>query len=204
MNPPEISPCATGSFAGTGSGACTAETSFPGEQLSLDHVQPRMRGGDNSEGNLVTACHACNTRKGSQAAWAFLAELPDERANFLHYATAVWPRHLRAIQAAARAAKPRGWTHRKPRTGIGSGGTSVQIQAGSRPAADAHRSGENIGGAPVIHIGRAPFHAAGLRLSAAASVRACLQMNGIARSRARTACRPAVTHPRHPGSRTSS
>ena len=79
---------------------------FPPEQLSLDHVQPRMRGGDNSEGNLVTACHACNTRKGSQAAWAFLAELPEERANFLHYATSVWPRHRRAIQEAARQAKP--------------------------------------------------------------------------------------------------
>jgi hypothetical protein len=72
---------------------------FPGEQLSLDHVQPRMRGGDNSEGNLVTA--SCNTRKGSLPAWAFLAELPEERANFLHYATAVWPRHLRAIREAA-------------------------------------------------------------------------------------------------------
>jgi hypothetical protein len=79
---------------------------FPGEQLSLDHVQPRMRGGDNSEGNLVTACQACNTRKGAQPAWSFLAELPDERANFLHYATAVWSRHRRAIEEAARAAKP--------------------------------------------------------------------------------------------------
>ncbi len=75
---------------------------FPAEQLSLDHVQPRMRGGDNSEGNLVTACRACNTRKGSLPAWAFLAELPEERANFLRYATAVWPRHLRAILEAAR------------------------------------------------------------------------------------------------------
>lgn len=75
---------------------------FPAEQLSLDHVQPRMRGGDNSEGNLVTACKACNTKKGSAAAWSYLAELPDERANFLRYATAVWPRHRRAIEDAAR------------------------------------------------------------------------------------------------------
>lgn len=77
---------------------------FPPEQLSLDHVQPRMRGGDNSPGNLVTACKACNTRKGSLAAWAWLADLPDERANFLKYAGAVWPRLRRAVvQAAARA-----------------------------------------------------------------------------------------------------
>lgn len=74
---------------------------FPSEQLSLDHVQPRMRGGDNSDGNLVTACKACNGRKGSLAAWAFLAELPEERANFLRYATAVWPRLRRAVVEAA-------------------------------------------------------------------------------------------------------
>ena len=74
---------------------------FPPEQLSLDHVQPRMRGGDNSDGNLVTACKACNTRKGSLPAWAWLAENPDERANFLRYATAVWPRLRRAVVEAA-------------------------------------------------------------------------------------------------------
>lgn len=75
---------------------------FPGEALTLDHVQPRMRGGDNSEGNLVTACAACNTRKGAQPAWAFLAELPAERENFLRFARSVWPRHRRAIEEAAR------------------------------------------------------------------------------------------------------
>jgi hypothetical protein len=75
---------------------------FPGERLSLDHVQPRMRGGDNSPGNLVTACQPCNTRKGSLPAWAFLADLPGERANFLHYATHVWPRLRRAVQDAAK------------------------------------------------------------------------------------------------------
>ena len=71
---------------------------FPGEQLTLDHVQPRMRGGDNSDGNLVTACAGCNTRKGSRPAWSFLADLPDERANFLRLATHVWTRHRRAVE----------------------------------------------------------------------------------------------------------
>lgn len=75
---------------------------FPPEGLSLDHVQPRMRGGDNSDGNLVTACKACNTRKGSLPAWAWLADLPEERANFLRYATHVWARHRRAVEQAAR------------------------------------------------------------------------------------------------------
>ena len=74
---------------------------LPSEALSLDHVQPRWRGGDNSPGNLVTACKADNTRKGAQPAWAWLADLPDERANFLRYAVHVWPRLIRAVVEAA-------------------------------------------------------------------------------------------------------
>jgi hypothetical protein len=75
---------------------------FGAEELTLDHVEPRMRGGDQSEGNLVTACRACNTRKGSLPAWAFLAGRPEERDNFLRYATGVWPRLRRAVEEAAR------------------------------------------------------------------------------------------------------
>lgn len=77
---------------------------FAAEDLTLDHVEPRMRGGDDSEGNLVTACRACNTRKGGRAAWAYLATDPVARENFLRLATAVWPRLRRAtIEAAERA-----------------------------------------------------------------------------------------------------
>jgi 5-methylcytosine-specific restriction endonuclease McrA len=75
---------------------------FRAGELSLDHVQPRMRGGDHSAGNLVTACRACNTLKGSRAAWDFLADRPLERQNFLRLATAVWPRLRRAVVEAAR------------------------------------------------------------------------------------------------------
>jgi hypothetical protein len=71
-------------------------------QLTLDHVQPRMRGGDQSDGNLVTACRACNALKGSQPAWSFLARQDELRANFLQYADGVWDRHRRAIVEAAR------------------------------------------------------------------------------------------------------
>jgi hypothetical protein len=87
--------------------------SFPAEELTLDHVEPRMRGGDDSEGNLVTACRGCNTLKGGLAAWAFLAARADVRSNFLNAASScdmeharpVWPRLLRAIrEAAGRAA----------------------------------------------------------------------------------------------------
>jgi len=34
--------------------------------LTLDHILPRSRGGDNSPMNIVTACVACNNRKGSR------------------------------------------------------------------------------------------------------------------------------------------
>ena len=34
---------------------------------SLDHVQPRSRGGSDRRHNLVLACRACQTRKGNSA-----------------------------------------------------------------------------------------------------------------------------------------
>jgi hypothetical protein len=75
---------------------------FPPEELTLDHVQPRMRGGDASDGNLVACCVPCNTAKGGQAAWSYLASRPVQRENFLKYATGVWPRLRRAVMEAAR------------------------------------------------------------------------------------------------------
>ncbi|HJY29216.1 MAG TPA: HNH endonuclease [Pyrinomonadaceae bacterium] len=35
-------------------------------ELTLDHILPRSRGGDNSPVNVVTACVACNNRKGDR------------------------------------------------------------------------------------------------------------------------------------------
>jgi 5-methylcytosine-specific restriction endonuclease McrA len=35
-------------------------------ELTLDHILPRSRGGDNSPVNIVTACVGCNQRKGSR------------------------------------------------------------------------------------------------------------------------------------------
>jgi dsRNA-specific ribonuclease len=85
---------------------------FAADELTLDHVEPRMRGGDDSEGNLATCCEACNRKKGGLPAWSWLAERPEERAHFLaavaasdtRYARAVWPRLVRAIREAAEAA----------------------------------------------------------------------------------------------------
>ncbi len=71
---------------------------FPADALSVDHVQPRARGGDGSAGNLVTACEACNTRKGHQRLAEFLAGDAAARAHFFRLATHVWERHLRAVR----------------------------------------------------------------------------------------------------------
>lgn len=82
---------------------------FPAADLTLDHVEPRMRGGDDSEGNLVACCRECNRLKGGRAAWSFLAQRPDLRANFeaavagcdTRQARPVWDRLLRAVRQAA-------------------------------------------------------------------------------------------------------
>jgi 5-methylcytosine-specific restriction endonuclease McrA len=70
----------------------------PVAALTLDHVQPRLRGGDRTAGNIVTACGACNVLKGHRTLAEYLAANEDARANFFRYAEHVWPRHLRAVR----------------------------------------------------------------------------------------------------------
>jgi len=70
---------------------------FPPEELTVDHVEPRVRGGDRSDGNLVTACKACNRLKGHRRLSDFLLTEKLARANFFKYAIHVWPRLLRAL-----------------------------------------------------------------------------------------------------------
>ena len=71
---------------------------FPVEELTVDHVQPKARGGDNSAGNVVTACGGCNTRKGHRRLSDFLLAEPVARTNFFRLATHVWARHLRVLE----------------------------------------------------------------------------------------------------------
>lgn len=66
--------------------------------LSVDHVQPRVKGGDHSGGNVVTACIPCNTAKGHRSLVQFLIEVPEARRNFFELARYVWPRHMQAVQ----------------------------------------------------------------------------------------------------------
>ncbi|HUG40538.1 MAG TPA: HNH endonuclease signature motif containing protein [Longimicrobiales bacterium] len=68
------------------------------EDLTVDHVEPRVKGGDHSEGNLVACCRPCNRDKAGAAAWSFLATRPDQRSNFLRYARWIWPRLRRAVE----------------------------------------------------------------------------------------------------------
>jgi 5-methylcytosine-specific restriction endonuclease McrA len=78
---------------------------FPVETLTIDHVQPRVKGGDRSEGNLVTACGACNVRKGHRRLSAFLAEDAAARENFFRLARHVWPRLLKNLEDEIRSAE---------------------------------------------------------------------------------------------------
>ncbi|MCH7572548.1 MAG: HNH endonuclease [Planctomycetes bacterium] len=39
---------------------------FPSKELTLDHVIPRIQGGEHTWGNLVCACVSCNARKGGR------------------------------------------------------------------------------------------------------------------------------------------
>jgi 5-methylcytosine-specific restriction endonuclease McrA len=71
---------------------------FDSDELTVDHVQPRVRRGDHSPGNVVTACRACNTRKGSRSIALFLADEPEARRHFFELATAVHARHRKAIE----------------------------------------------------------------------------------------------------------
>jgi hypothetical protein len=36
---------------------------YDGYKLTLDHITPMSQGGDDSPGNLITACHDCNSRR---------------------------------------------------------------------------------------------------------------------------------------------
>ena len=72
---------------------------FLPEALTVDHVQPKMRGGDRSGGNLVTACEGCNARKGGLRLADFLRADEVARRNFLALAAPhVWPRILRTVR----------------------------------------------------------------------------------------------------------
>lgn len=83
---------------------------FEPAALTVDHVEPRMRGGDASGGNLVTACGPCNARKRGRRAAAFLRDEPAAvREGFFLRTPHLWPRIRRTIEDELHrpAARPR-------------------------------------------------------------------------------------------------
>jgi len=86
---------------------------FAAALLTIDHVQPQVRGGDGSGGNVVTACATCNLRKGHRRLAEFLLDEPAALVNFRQFARHVWPRHLRTLDEAITA------LHRRRDTGHG-------------------------------------------------------------------------------------
>lgn len=86
---------------------------FAADELTIDHVQPRVRGGDRSGGNLVTACGGCNVLKGHRRLADFLRATPSAYANFRRYARHVWQRHLRVLEEEI-ARGTRDWGRGRP------------------------------------------------------------------------------------------
>jgi 5-methylcytosine-specific restriction endonuclease McrA len=85
-------------FARDGYRCVYCGTVQPAEALSVDHVHPRVKGGDRSPGNLVTACIPCNSRKGARTIARFLADEPEALAHFEALAVHAWPRHRRTLR----------------------------------------------------------------------------------------------------------
>jgi hypothetical protein len=50
---------------------CGAAVENAGTILSLDHLKPHSKGGDNSERNLVTCCKRCNDSRGNRSVKKF-------------------------------------------------------------------------------------------------------------------------------------
>ena len=48
----------------------------PHKRVTLDHVHPRSRGGENLTSNLVPACARCNSQKGSTNVWEWYRAQP--------------------------------------------------------------------------------------------------------------------------------
>ena len=68
-------------------------------ELTLDHILPRSRGGDNSPVNIVTACVPCNNRKGSRLADE-AGMFPSHSPHEPNYVELVWAvRRITPLQA---------------------------------------------------------------------------------------------------------
>jgi 5-methylcytosine-specific restriction endonuclease McrA len=63
-----------------------------GAQLSLDHLKPHSKGGDNKPTNLVTCCSKCNSARGNRPVRTFCQAV----AQYLNVDAKAIERHVRA------------------------------------------------------------------------------------------------------------
>ncbi len=56
-----------------------------GAKLTLDHLTPHSRGGSNEPANLITACHRCNSARGSRGWKQFAGRV----ASYINHAATV-------------------------------------------------------------------------------------------------------------------
>ena len=68
-------------------GYCEVRETDSGARLTLDHFQPRSRGGSDTRDNLVYCCHACNEFKGDY--WQ-----PESERRILHPLRDLLAEHL--------------------------------------------------------------------------------------------------------------
>ena len=74
-----------------------------GAQLTLDHVRPHSKGGDNSPHNLVTCCKRCNSARGNRPLRTFARAVAD----YLDHGVQA-DEIVRHIENCRRRALPRG------------------------------------------------------------------------------------------------
>jgi len=72
-------------------GYCTVRETDSGSPLTLDHFQPRSKGGSDTLDNLVYSCHACNTFKSDY--WQ-----PESEHRILHPMRDILAEHLVATE----------------------------------------------------------------------------------------------------------
>lgn len=54
---------------------------LPATRLTLDHIHPVSKGGDDSKSNLATCCIECNNRKGDLSAVEYLCLMESQDAS---------------------------------------------------------------------------------------------------------------------------
>ena len=58
---------------------CYCAVKFPANELTLDHIRPRSRGGSSFTNNLVPSCAPCNRRKGTENWLTFMRSVFGEQ-----------------------------------------------------------------------------------------------------------------------------